>query len=325
MQKSYQVGGCIACGGADSETLATGDELRAEMEDLWSFHVRRLRPGTPPERLADRTVFSQDPALRLARCGSCGLIFRNPREPDRSLVDRYAEEAADQETLLSLFRNQSESYRTQAARLTRLMGRSGTGLEVGSYVGAFLAASQEYGWSFEGVDVNPTAVAFAQSRGFTVREGSLMDQEQRRFDAVTIWNTFEQLPDPRATASTALRLLNPGGILAIRVPNGQFYAALRKRRSGVLAAPARGLLAQNNLLGFPYRHGFPPDTLRQMLERVGFRVVHYSGDALVPIADEWTRGWAVLEERLLKRALKAVAPVLPAPWFEMYATPASRF
>jgi len=321
MQNSYEMGGCVACGGSDSATLASGDELRSEMEDLWRFHVRRLRPGTPPEMLADRTVFSQKRPLRLARCGSCGLIFRNPRERERVLVDTYAEEALDQAALLSLFGTQRDSYRAQAARLTRLAGRAGTGLEVGSYVGAFLAAAAECGWSFEGVDVNAAAVAFAREQGFQVREGVLAEEVERQFDAVTIWNTFEQLPDPRATASTALRLLRPGGILAVRVPNGRFYAALRERTRGLFRAPALALLAHNNLLGFPYRHGFSPDNLRTLLERIGFRVVHYQGDALVPIADEWTRKWAGMEERLLKGALRAVAPVLPAPWFEMYATP----
>ncbi|CAN5751649.1 hypothetical protein BH23GEM6_BH23GEM6_13030 [soil metagenome] len=147
---SYEMGGCPACGGLDADTLVTGDDLRSAMEDLWSFHVRRLRPGTPPQRLADRTVFSQDPALRLALCGSCGLIFRNPRARGRVLEDTYAQEAADEETLLSLFRTQRDAYRPQAARLTRLIGRAGTGLEVGSYVGAFLAASADRGWGFDG-------------------------------------------------------------------------------------------------------------------------------------------------------------------------------
>jgi hypothetical protein len=48
------------------------------------------------------------------------------------------------------------------------------------------------------------------------------------------------------------------------------------------------------------------------------------GDVLVPIADEWTRPWAALEERALKRLGKVAARVSPgdkelAPWFELYA------
>src|SRR5690606_41823588 len=59
----------------------------------------------------------------------------------------------------------------------------------------------------------------------------------------------------------------------------------------------------------------------RLVERVGFRVTHVVGDALVPIADEWTRGWAALEERAVKLALRARAWRSPAaaPWLELYA------
>ena len=81
------------------------------------------------------------------------------------------------------------------------------------------------------------------------------------------------------------------------------------------------MLAHSNLLGFPYRHGFTPGSLARLLEATGFAVTRTWGDALVPIADRWTRPWAALEERAVKRALRLVARVAPdaAPWFEVYA------
>jgi hypothetical protein len=41
----------------------------------------------------------------------------------------------------------------------------------------------------------------------------------------------------------------------------------------------------------------------------------------VPIADEWTRGWAAAEERMVKAGMKALAAldIDGAPWFEVYA------
>ncbi|MGH7469616.1 MAG: hypothetical protein ACRENP_16835 [Longimicrobiales bacterium] len=40
-------------------------------------------------------------------------------------------------------------------------------------------------------------------------------------------------------------------------------------------------------------------------------------EVAVPLADRWTRRWAVWEERLVKRWLR-VWPG-PAPWLEVYA------
>lgn len=316
----YEISPCPACGGSEHEALAGQAEVEREVQELWEFHLRRLKPGVPAERLFDRVVFSQAPPLRVVECRRCGLVFRNPRERAEALVEEYAAEEPDREALEGLFRNQLPACRAQARRLARLAGSVNAGLEVGSYLGSFLAAARERGWHFEGLDVNEGAVRFAREMGLAASVGSLEDAPPaRRHDVVAIWNTFEQLPDPRRAARAARGLLDPGGLLVLRVPNGAFYARLRRLLGGSLGALARGLLAHNNLLGFPYRHGFSPASLGSLLERSGFEVVSVQGDALVPISDEWTRPWAGREERLVKRLLGALAAVGPAPWFEIYA------
>jgi hypothetical protein len=191
-------------------------------------------------------------------------------------------------------------------------------------VGAFLAAARDAGWTFEGLDVNAHAAAFACRMGFRVTVGELDALEGRRFDAIAIWNTFEQLPDPRAAAVGARGLLNPGGTLAVRVPNGQAYVALRHALQGLFAPLARALLAHDNLLGFPYRHGFTTGSLRRLLNDAGFGEVRFHGDALVPIADRWTRPWARMEERVVKTLLRGAARSgrlgrRYSPWIEAYA------
>ena len=95
----------------------------------------------------------------------------------------------------------------------------------------------------------------------------------------------------------------------------------RGRLRGRLAAPTTTLLALNNLLTFPYRHGFTPASLARLLAASGFRVVHLRGDVLVRTADRWTRPWAALEERALKWLWRPGARLLPAhaPWIEAYA------
>ena len=271
--------------------------------------MRRLSPRTPPERLVDRVAFSQAPPWRLVRCRQCGLVYRNPAEKRAVLCAIYRDEEQTRDALLALHRAQAASYRTQARRLRRILGRRGTGLEVGSYVGAFLAAARAQRWQFEGLDVNPTSSAFSRSLGFAIHDGDIEHFRPRRsYDVVAIWNTFDQLPDPRAAVRAAGRLLAADGVVAIRVPNGECYAKWRERRGGTQ------LLAQNNLLTFPYRHGFTPASLTRLLRESGFEVERVVPDVLVPTADEWTRRWARVEERLMKPLTR-----FAAPWFEVYA------
>jgi SAM-dependent methyltransferase len=298
--------------------------MRAELEELWEFHQRRLDPRIPHRALADRVTFSQDPPLRLAQCRECTLIYRNPRESAVALVETYADEAPDETTLRSLHETQRTSYRDQVHRLERELGYRGSGLEVGSYVGAFLAAARDAGWTFEGVDINERSAEFARSLGFKVTVGEMSALSARSFDAVAIWNTFEQLPDPRAAAVCARQLLTVGGVLAIRVPNGAAYMALRRHLRGSIAPVARAVLAQNNLLSFPYRHGFTAGSLVRLLESTGFGQVRFYGDALVPLSDRWTKGWARAEERLTKSLLRVLAlnnrlGRKLSPWIEAYA------
>ena len=315
----------MVCGHARSTVLAEFEDIRSEVEALWEYHERRLRADTPAERLMDRVAFSERPPYRLVQCIDCGLVYRNPAEREHELRSIYAGEAPTPGVMHALHETQLSAMRRQAGALRRILGRSGSGLEVGSYVGAFLAAAREQGLRFEGLDINADVNTFARSLGFAVTDGELGSFEPlRTYDVVVIWNTFDQLADPRGAVSQARKLLPPNGMLAIRVPNGAFYAAQRRQlgsRSRRRRRASRALLAQNNLLGFPYRWGFTPRALRRLLTESGFSVEGLRGDVLVPTADEWTRWWARVEEVAIKRLVAWSARRRPslAPWFEVYA------
>jgi SAM-dependent methyltransferase len=299
--------------------------LRRELELLWEFHGRRLKVGTPPERLADRLAFTQRPPLRLAYCSSCQLVWRNPAEAEAELRAGYEEDAIDHDVLDALHATQRSAYDAQAQRLTRSHRGTGEVLEIGSYVGGFLAAAGALGWRATGVDINRHTNDFTRGLRLEVIDGDISDVDpSRRWDAIVAWNCLDQLSDPRDVVRQACGRLRTGGTFAARVPNGGVYA--RRRFSaeavGTRAAVSRGVLAQNNLLGFPYRWGFTPHSLARLLESVGLRINGVVGDVLVPLADEWTRPWARAEERLTKAAMRALARVRPndAPWFEIYAS-----
>jgi 2-polyprenyl-3-methyl-5-hydroxy-6-metoxy-1,4-benzoquinol methylase len=318
---SLELAPCPVCGTDAHDVVANADDIRHEVELLWEFHTLRLRPATPPERLADRVAFSQHPPLNVVRCTRCGLVYRNPRERAFELRDTYEHDSPDRAVLESLFHNQRRSFRTQARRLTRALGRTGRGVEIGSYVGAFLDAARAEGWTFEGLDINSCLVSFARRHGLRATLGDITSlDDTTRYDAVAIWNTFEQLPDPRDVVRRAHGALRDGGVLALRVPNGDFYAALRRHLDGPVSKIARELLAQNNLLTFPYRHGFTPGSLRTLLERAGFTIVSMTGTPLVPTSDEWTRPWATVEERVVKSILRPLGRLGLMPWIEVLAS-----
>ena len=325
MSVSYELARCTVCGSAAAAEIASTDDVREEVEALWAFHTRRLRTGTPPAQLMDRVAFSQHAPLRVVRCVECGLVYRNPVERPSELAAAYEDESPTTERMRALHETQRAAYAAQARRLSAVFGRRGSGIEVGSYVGAFLASARDAGWQFSGVDVNACANRFTRSLGFAVHDGPIESLDPgRRADVVAIWNCLDQLADPTSALRAARRHLSPGGMVAVRVPNGACYAAMRPLLRRTVAPVAREWLAQNNVLGFTYRHGFTPRSLGRLLERLGFQVERVVGDVLVPIADRWTRPWARVEERVVKQALRLAARLARgdrpmAPWFELYA------
>lgn len=317
---SYELAHCIVCGHSQAELVADIEDIRREIEALWAFHQRRLKSDTPVTRLRDRVAFSQDPPWRLVACSDCGLLYRNPAERAFEVESIYARDCPAQDLLQALHDTQRKSYAAQAKRLRAMLPRGATVLEVGSYVGAFLSAARDLGLHAMGVDINPAVNRFTRSLGFNVRDGELgriVDMD--RVDAIAIWNTFDQLNDPRGAVIAAFARLRPGGVLAIRVPNGAYYRRMRLEAS---SGRGRAMLAHNNLLTFPYRWGFTESSLRVLLEDVGFSAKRIVGDVLVPTADEWTRPWARVEERVVKRFIRGVGTPSAerSPWFEVYAT-----
>ena len=252
-------------------------------------------------------------------------MFRNPAERVTELQKAYREPTADPEALRRIHDSQRRSYDRQLALLRRLAGASARGLEVGSYTGAFLAAARDAGLAFQGLDLNADANAFVARLGLRTTTGDLDTfASSGNFDVIAIWNTFDQLLDPRAALHAAKRLVRPNGLLAIRVPNGEFYARHRlAMRSGspIRRSSATRKLALNNLLGFPYRWGFTLGGLRKLLRDMEFTVVQARGDVLPPLADEFTRRWAAFREAASKRILRRLYSGRPgsAPWFELYA------
>ena len=325
MSPSYELTACPVCSSTDATELVSADDAKVEIEQLWEYHQKRLRPDIPVSHLMDRVAFSQRAPLRLVRCDDCGLVYRNPVERATEVSDIYEDEAPGEAVLRALHDTQRPAYDAQASRLTATFGRRGTGIEVGSYVGAFLAAARDAGWQFTGVDVNAGTNAFTRSLGFEVDDGTIESLDaERRADVVAIWNCLDQLADPASAVRAARAHLAAGGMLALRVPNGACYAAFHPLLRSPLAGVAREWLAQNNLLGFPYRYGFTPTALTRLVERNGMRVEQVVGDVLVPIADRWTKRWAALEEKLVKRVIGAGARISRgdkplAPWFEIYA------
>ena len=98
-------------------------------------------------------------------------------------------------------------------------------LDVGCSTGAFLNGVKKYSdWDVFGVDFGEDAVRYAQDTlGLAnVRQGQLTDAAypDAFFDIVQINNVLEHVPDPLLLLRETRRIIKPGGVLYLNVPNG---------------------------------------------------------------------------------------------------------
>ncbi len=327
---------CTVCGASARRTVAQADTIDAQLAWLAAFHRRRLKPAARARRdaaLEDRASFTQGDPRAIVGCRSCGLVFRHPRRSPSAVERDYEVDRYGAERLQGLFAAQVRAYDDKLATLAALIRkrRAPRVLEVGSFVGGFLTAAGSTGWEILGVDPGEEVVAFCRERGLPVERGTIEDLAvaPASLDAVAIWNTFDQIAAPGPTLACAARFLRPDGVLALRVPNGRYFVDAMARLA-LDPEPVRRyrlrVLAWNNLIGFPYLHGYSVATLDRLVARYGFERVLASPDTLLPLADRDTRWWAVLEERAVKaacrmgwrRQIPGPARLAAAPWLDVY-------
>jgi 2-polyprenyl-3-methyl-5-hydroxy-6-metoxy-1,4-benzoquinol methylase len=94
-------------------------------------------------------------------------------------------------------------------------------LDFGCGAGKFLSRMHALGWDVTGLDFSHTAVDAVRAPGLRAVQGTLPhpDLALRSFDAVTLRQALEHLPEPRLTIRCAWDLLDRGGLLLVQVPN----------------------------------------------------------------------------------------------------------
>lgn len=208
----------------------------------------------------------------IVRCSECGLLYQNPR-PDSTEMSKYYPPDydlyhVDQKIKKSswLMRRAMQYGIDKRCRMVTREKSAGALLDLGCATGVFLTNMRRFpGWEVYGVEPSEYAVQVArETHGLNVFCGSLEEAafQENQFDVVTLWDVLEHLPDPDASLRELHRILKPGGILVLRVPNieswdarifGQYWAGLEPPR---------------------HYYIFSPRTLGQLLAKNGFEVKH---------------------------------------------------
>jgi 2-polyprenyl-3-methyl-5-hydroxy-6-metoxy-1,4-benzoquinol methylase len=209
----------------------------------------------------------------VVRCGSCGLMYTNPR-PDRTLITQlyqkyYASgtdsgDVAGTKTFIRrhpLLRRLWHAYCGQYLGyvLKRAKGRV---LDIGCGRGGLLEELSDKGCESYGIELNPDSVEICQKKGLRVKVGSIndIDFEEGFFDAIFLWHVIEHVPSPTNTLEKIRKFLKPGGTVYLFSPNAGSYLA---KIFGVNWFPWQ--------IPFHFYH-FTPQTFRAFAQKCNFTV-----------------------------------------------------
>ncbi len=217
-----------------------------------------------------------DRAGRVAVCGSCGSWYRVPRPTPDELAKIYTQEYYD---AWGLNRDETIAEETKLATFDALLrtleGQTGEPedrrprlLDVGAATGLLLAAARRRGWEPFAVELNPYSAGVLRDRlgADRVFEGELTacSFPPRSFDAITMTDLIEHVPDIGATLRKAADLLRPGGVLCVTTPRIDSF-------SRVLMGRRWPHFKEEHL------HYFTKEAFENVLSSTGFEVTQITG------------------------------------------------
>jgi SAM-dependent methyltransferase len=322
-----------SCPNCDNKTFATlipEAAIRKETILRARFVAERIEAIPPRAERKDLTDFAHGRPANILECARCGLLVR--AEEESNDLDKYANDQYDPGVMEHLFPRYAEAFRRKEQPYRSLLPSSAKILEVGSHFGAFLTVANEWGWKATGVDVGRDTTSFAQSKGLVAYRGTIENCNfpSSHFDAVFVWNCFEQVAEPHATLAEIRRVLKDGGLLVLRTPNTLFYRVseqfLALKPTSELATWVRRALGYNNLLAFPYLYGYESKLLVDIASAHRFQCEGELNAEVITLTFPVLHDW-ILEEAYATRAAllgwneldrAAAAGNLTGPWMELF-------
>ncbi len=203
----------------------------------------------------------------LERCGRCSHVFMNPQYGESEVaelyVDRNADELAAIYSRITAAQSVRGRYISKLEMLETALPGRGRLLDFACGYGGFFEIAQTRGWDAHGSEIGQWAQRVAAARDLkNLHIGTLGDLHfpDAWFDVVHAAQVFEHLAKPKNELAEIRRILRPGGLLYIDVPNYRTLSIVLGRDDFMLNEPPQHL------------NYFSPKTLRSLLQASGFVV-----------------------------------------------------
>jgi 2-polyprenyl-3-methyl-5-hydroxy-6-metoxy-1,4-benzoquinol methylase len=198
-------------------------------------------------------------------CQGCGYAQLDPLPPVEEINAIYATEYFQK----AKYGADPAALREQQRRID-YMRRAGiadgsTIIDLGCASGDFIASAKAR-YNCWGIDISESGVATAKATNPEIKDQILFSEMQdyqlpdRQFDAITIWDVIEHLPDPSDFLAKAVTQLKPGGVVMLSTPNLDTPSArlLGKRWAFMTPPEHLGFFSPKSSARWLAQHGLEP-------------------------------------------------------------------
>lgn len=195
---------------------------------------------TPPCILTDKINHEEYPwgkyhlnlvsPISVAKCKDTGMLYLCPRPNKKNreamltgtLPHALREYGEHVYNYASVDRLRAADFEERLSYLSKIFpGKGRSILDIGTSSGNFMEVAIRHGWKAVGLEPFPDDVAHCIKKGLDVTLGMAesLPYHDNAFDVVHASHVFEHLENPLTAAKEAWRVLKPGGLLFIEVPN----------------------------------------------------------------------------------------------------------
>jgi 2-polyprenyl-3-methyl-5-hydroxy-6-metoxy-1,4-benzoquinol methylase len=209
--------------------------------------------------------------VKIVKCRNCELICRNPRLKENLnrefySYDYYGDYAGIEERISAARINLFENTLLKLEK--KRQARSNKLLDVGCGQGNFLKLARDYGWRVNGVELARSACEYGKVNfNLDILNTGIEEAhfKENSFDVITLWNVLDHLRNPLEMLKEAYRILEPDGILIIRVPNVTFHILVH-RIFPLINKFCKSLNDPSIIVNY----GFSVKTIKKILHEAGF-------------------------------------------------------
>lgn len=197
---------------------------------------------------------------QLLRCSACSVVWLNEPPPKSEMGYHYGSEY---DRTIAAASQAPDHWLPRREELLQLKS-GGAVLDLGCGSGGFLCTLKGPSWRLYGIEMSEGAAKVARSRcGADVFVGDILDApfSPGSFDAITAFNVFEHVHEPKVVLARVAKWLRPGGVFYTMMPN-------------IDSAGARIFRSYWYALELPrHLYHFSPTTLKMLARSAGLREV----------------------------------------------------